>query len=245
MENKKITISLPFADLLNSYSILKQKIQNTFILFQEAGANASFATKRVFGSSLSTMNRGFKRNFKKLLMVVVPLILVVILVTVVVQALKPRQNGTNTSAVLASNKIYTKSSQPINKEFTFDLKDEAGKSVGKFSFIVQKAELTNEIIWKGERGKAVEGREFLLVYLKIVNNNKDGFNLQTRNYVRLFVNGNKEEKLAPELHNDPVEVQAISTKYTRVGFTINTDDRDPVLVVGDIDGKKQEIPLQF
>jgi hypothetical protein len=72
-----------------------------------------------------------------------------------------------------------------------------------------------------------------------------GIEINSRDYVRLIVDGNTKEMLAPEIHNDPVEAQAISTKYTRVGFPINTSDKNLVLQVGEINGPKQTIKLEF
>jgi hypothetical protein len=42
-----------------------------------------------------------------------------------------------------------------------------------------------------------------------------------------------------------VEVQAISTKFTRVGFPINENDSDLKLRVGEIEGEKETIPLEL
>ena len=68
--------------------------------------------------------------------------------------------------------------------------------------------------------------------------------IDSKDYVRLSVN-NSDEWLAPEIHNDPVEVQAISVKNTRLGFTINAKNESLKLLVGEIDKDKQEIELNF
>ena len=59
------------------------------------------------------------------------------------------------------------------------------------------------------------------------------------------MNANENELLAPDTHNDPVEIQAISTKFTRVGFIINDSDKDLVLHVGEIQGDKEKIELDL
>lgn len=133
----------------------------------------------------------------------------------------------------------------LNKNFDFPLKDSNGKEIGKFAYTLETAELTDEIILQGSRATAVKGREFLIINLKLVNSLDKGIEINSRDYVRLIVDGNTKEMLAPEIHNDPVEAQAISTKYTRVGFPINTSDKNLVLQVGEINGPKQTIKLEF
>lgn len=138
-----------------------------------------------------------------------------------------------------------KSVLEINREFTFPLRDNNGVDVGKVKYMIEKAELRDEIIVKGQRATAIKGRTFLILILKITNEFKQAVEIETRDYVRLSVNGNMDEWLAPDIHNDPVKTQAISTKYTRVGFPLSETDRGLVLRVGEIDGKKEEISFKF
>ncbi len=132
----------------------------------------------------------------------------------------------------------------INKVMYFPLKDDQGNDVSKLKYEILSAELRKQIIVKGQKATAVDGRTFLIVNLKINNEYEKPIQLRTRDYVRLIVNGSKE-KLAPEIHNDPVEVQAISTKYTRLGFPINDKDQNLVLQIGEVGGKKEEIKLNL
>lgn len=133
----------------------------------------------------------------------------------------------------------------INKEFTFPLKNEKGKEVSKIKYVIESAELRNEIIVKGQRARSVKGRIFLILNLKIVNDFKQKIEIQTADYIRLSVNGNKEIWLAPDTHSDPVAIQAISTKYTKIGFAINEEDKDILLKIGEINSEKQELPIKF
>src|SRR3989344_3040507 len=133
----------------------------------------------------------------------------------------------------------------FNKEFLFPLKNDKGEEVAKLKYLIEKAELRDEIVVKGQRAKAIKGRTFLILNLKIANEFNQSIEIKSRDYVRLSVNGNKDEWLAPDIHNAPVEVQAISTKYTRIGFPINDTDHDLVIRVGEINGDKEEIALKF
>lgn len=134
--------------------------------------------------------------------------------------------------------------QQINKDFNFSVKDNTGKEITKIKYTIQSAELDNQIIIKGQQATAITGRVFLIVNLAIVNSSDKDVQVLTRNYVRLSMN-KSSEMLAPDIHNDPVDVQPISTKLTRVGFPINTTDKSLVLSVGEISGQKEVINLSL
>jgi len=103
----------------------------------------------------------------------------------------------------------------------------------------------DEIVVKGQRATAIRGRTFLILTLKITNGYTRPIEIDTKDYVRLSVNGNRDEWLAPDIHNDPVLVQATSTKFTRVGFPVYDSDSDLLLRVGEIEGKKEFIELSI
>ncbi len=133
----------------------------------------------------------------------------------------------------------------LNNEFKFPLKDDKNETVGEIKYIIENAELRDEIVIKGRKASAVEGRVFLVLNLKIVNDSNKTISMTTKDYVRLFVNGNESEPLSPSIHNDPVVVDAISVKPTRIGFAINKSDKDIKIKVGEIKGEKTTIDLNF
>jgi hypothetical protein len=181
---------------------------------------------------------------KVAILLAIPVLVVLFIITTIFSILS--RSATNSSAQTGSsvNIIAPSGFAQVNKEFTFGLKDSTDKTIGSFSYTIQNAELDKQIIIQGNRATAIAGRIFLIVNLKLTNTQDKGLSVNTRNYIRLLVNGSSE-LLAPEIHNDPVEVQAISTKYTRVGFAINVSDKDYILKVGEIDGKKTDIKLLF
>lgn len=137
------------------------------------------------------------------------------------------------------------STQNINKEFNFSLKDQKGAEVSKLKFVVERVELRDEVIVKGQRATLPANRIFLIINLKITNDFNKSVQINTRDYIRLIINNNEKELLAPEVHNDPVEVQATSTKYTRLGFAINAADKDLKLRIGEVDQDKTTINLNL
>jgi hypothetical protein len=139
-----------------------------------------------------------------------------------------------------------RASAVVNKQMAFSISDDKGKEVTKLQYNIQSAEIRDEIVVKGTRAVAISGRTFLILNLKLVNSYDKAININARDYVRLVVNGNTNELIAADIHNDPVNVQAISTKDTRLGFPINESDLNNLsLRVGEIKGNKETISLKF
>lgn len=134
--------------------------------------------------------------------------------------------------------------QDLNKTYKFPLYDAKGKEVSKIDYIIQTANLQDAFIYQGKVATAVKGRTFLIFDLKITNPYSKTIEINAKDYVRVKLNGTSEQ-LAPEIHNDPVQIQANSTKYTRIGLPINDSDKNIVLLVGELQGKKDSINLSL
>lgn len=137
-----------------------------------------------------------------------------------------------------------KETKTVNKEIEFPIRDNKGNVVNKLKYKIETAELYDSIIVKGQRARAVQGRTFFILNIKLMNQHTQAIEIKSTDYVRLSVN-NKNEFLAPDIHNDPVAVQPISTKYTRIGFAINETDKNLTLRIGEITGKKENINIKF
>lgn len=233
----KISINGSFR--LNFGSFFKSVVSDIFPKAKD-GFLHLFSWARPFISGVSgRISRLFSNfNFKKYLP-----IMVFALFVLLVGYLTYRKISTSSYLGGEITVKGAKASQEINKEFSFPLKNDQGEEVGNFKFVVEKVELRDEIIVKGKRATSVSGRTFLIVNLKITNEISQRIDINTRDFVRLATKAAKTEWLAPDIHNDPVEVQAISTKYTRVGFAINDSDKDLTLRIGEINGAKEEIPI--
>lgn len=154
--------------------------------------------------------------------------------------------STTNSQAASTNKTTIKdavATQPLNKEFQFPLKGEKDAVIGQIKYVIENAELRDQIIVKGKKASAVSGRTFLILNLKISNETNQTISMNTKDYVRLFVNGNEQEPLSPSIHNDPVVVEAISVKPTRIGFAINESDKNLKIKIGEIKGEKQTVDL--
>lgn len=220
---------------------------NTFFFSTPADA-ASFETTSHSTNSFSSKKlKKFFKNSPYLPFVVVFIVVLGIIVMVYRGMSKNAANvqGTQTNASTSQVAIAKPLAQEtLNREFQFPIKDTTGKEVSQIKYEVQNVEQRNQIIIQGQTATAVAGRTFLILNLKITNTYDKSIQINARDYVRLSVNGS-DEKLAPDIHNDPVDVQAISTKYTRLGFPINTTDKNLILQVGEISGKKESINLNL
>lgn len=121
---------------------------------------------------------------------------------------------------------------PINKE------DDS------IMYKVVSAKLTDQVVIQGQQARAVEGRQFLILNLKISNSHEDRVTINTRDFVRLSAVG-VEDKLAPSIHNDPVEIQPISDQFTLLGFSVSDTDTDFVLYLGEVSEDKIEVNINF
>lgn len=137
-----------------------------------------------------------------------------------------------------------KATYEIQREIIFPLKDAKGETVSNIKYKILNTELQDQIISKGKKYTTVKGRTILILNLKITNEFDKAIEINTRDYVRLSV-GMSEEWLAADIHNDPVAIQPISTKYTRLGFPINDDNKNLRLQVGEINESKEIIEINF
>ena len=134
--------------------------------------------------------------------------------------------------------------QKLNKEFNFSIKDATGHEVTKLKYIIQDANLMNQIILNGQPYNSVAGKTFVILNLKLVNTSNQGIQFPTRDYIRLSTNKG-HDWYAADIHNDPVQIQAISTKFTRIGFPIDADTKNIWLQAGEVNGKKDLIKLNL
>ena len=235
----KISVNGSFR--INFGSILKKAVAETvpavksglFFFLSSVGSFFSGLGARVSGS-LSNF------NFKRFLPIAIFALFVIGTGYLAYRRIAP--GGVSRSEIKVKG---AKAFQDANKEYSFPLIDADGNEVSRFKFVVEKVELRDEIIVQGKRATTVSGRTFLVVNLKITNEYNQRIEINTRDFVRLAISADKVEWLAPDIHNDPVEVQAISTKYTRVGFAINDSDKVLTLRIGEINGQKEEIALSL
>lgn len=170
-----------------------------------------------------------------------------IIVALVVTFLAGRNFAPNSTQAAKTGQVEAPTpiaTQTLNKTFYFPLTDEKGKQVSRISYTIESANLQNSFIYQGKLATSVKGRTFLIFDLKIKNPYSKTIEINAKDYIRVKLNGS-DELLAPEIHNDPVQIQANSTKYTRIGLPLNDTDKNIVIIVGELQGNKETIKLNL
>lgn len=182
-------------------------------------------------------------NLKKVLPIAIVLVAAGLTIFAVSRYLsKPRSGITSDGRVIVAG---AKASATLSQDFSFPLIDSKGNNITDIKFVLDSAELRDEIIVKGKRATAIQGRTFLILTVKITNNFTKALEINSKDYFRLITNGKDNDLLAPDIHNDPVVVQPTSTKFTRIGWPINDTDKNIVLMVGEIEGDKTKVELNL
>lgn len=186
-------------------------------------------------------------RYKNLILVLIGLVAVIIGISVW-YFLKTPQSSSKQILKVGDTRLevsQAKAQTTISKGFEFPIKADKASEAVHVGYFIDNVELRDEIVVKGQKATALKGKSFLIINLKITNNSNSPIIINTKDYVRLIVSNNDKELIAPDIHNDPVEVQAISTKLTRLGFPVNDSDTTLSLKVGEINGSKTDIPLSF
>lgn len=150
-----------------------------------------------------------------------------------------------TSRAVEAEKQTKKNQTVINKSFDFTGYDNRGLKRGKLKFTITTAEKATDVLVNNQTFQAKNGKLFLLLNLEYTNDSKEPQNIVPDNLVRLIYNGDADKKFSADLHNNAVSVAAISTKTDRIGFVIPYDAKNFILLVGELDGKKEEVALPF
>lgn len=243
-------VSSIFSDLINNAQLVFSQALLKFKSLRKLNTSERLRQGNTGYDSTVRPDSGKSKKFLRVPKVEMPSkkvrnIFFVVLIGVALFAVGSRVVGRSEAQDTRMEVMGAKSVQELNKELTFPLRTVEGEEVSNFKFEVINAEKRDEIVVKGQRATAIKGRTFLIITLKITNNYSSPIEINTRDYIRLSINGNEDEWLAPDIHNDPVAVQAISTKFTRVGFPVNDSDSNLVLRVGEIEGEKESINLEI
>ena len=136
--------------------------------------------------------------------------------------------------------------QNVDRSFDFPALDNSGKPLkSKIKFKIKGVEKTDQVLVKDQVFTAKNNKLFLIVNLDLKNDSTSLVNIIPGDLIRLSISDDKETRYAPDLHNNLVPVAAISTKVDRIGFVIPDTAQKFYLFIGEIEGEKQEVSLDF
>lgn len=187
------------------------------------------------------------RRTKKIILVAVPTLIILALSTYGILSLRDKNTAVADTMVSTTDEFAVadaKKAQDIQRDFEFSIKNTEAEEVGKMKYTIEKVEIRDEIIVKGQKATSIPGRTFLVLTIKITNNLDYRLQINTRDYVRLAIN-DTEERLEFTIHNDPVEIGAISTRPTRLAIPIDDANQKLTLYVGEITGEKQAVDISL
>lgn len=239
MEDQDNNISNLYSNYSTIYTPKTNRFKNKFNFLRKPKVSLNFK------GSFNNIGE-VKLPSKKTLLILFFTLLLLIIVFGIFSL--PKNSTSVKPATLGESKLQlpdAKAKQEINKEFIFPIRNEKGEEISKIKYLIDNAEKRDEIVVKGQKATSIAGRTYLIINLKIVNEHTQAIQIKTLDYLRLTLNNKENEMLAPDIHNDPVDVQAISTKFTRIGFPINDTDKNLKLHIGEIKGDKTTIDLNI
>ena len=194
------------------------------------------------GVTVSQRLRQFKRSRKSIFISLGVIIVIFLIVILINMGITKSNAQSGNTAAQKTQVVQPVSDQTINRDFQFSVKDKTGKVLTLFDYKILDAQFINEVVINGQKYNPIPGKTFLVINLQITNNFTQTITIAPRDYVRIMMN-NSKEKLAPDIYNDPVDVQAISTKPSKLALAVSTTDKDIQMQVGEITGTKTLIPL--
>lgn len=238
MKTIQLSFPLPSTD---DFSPLIEKIKEGKNILNQMinSASSSFSSASSDAANTSRLQmRKFKRFMKdsKYLPFVVVGILFLLILGYGLKKVMTKPAATNENTVTSNGRVELRkplATQKLNKEVDFPLKDATGKQISTIKLVVLNLEMRDQIIIQGKIANTTVGKNVLIANIELTNNFTKPVQINSRNYFRLMKN--KDGKLYdPKIHNDPVDVQPVSTTNTRVGFTVDDTDHDFVLRIGDV-----------
>jgi hypothetical protein len=131
---------------------------------------------------------------------------------------------------------------PLDKSFTFPVKDAQGQEVGVLDYHIKQYEFTNKVMVNNVYNALLKkDKELIIFHIELTNDTAYTFKTQAGDQIRL--KASDEKLLAPDISSDPVEIRPKSTAKTDIGFIVDKDNKDLVFHLGDLAGTPQSFAI--
>ncbi len=194
-------------------------------------------------NNIKINNIKIKKKILNIVLKKIKLLLSVLAILLIVTILIFQRNAKSASSKTTPVKTITVT---VDKSFEFPALNNQGKATKeKIKFTIANAEKTNQVTVKDQVFTAKNNKLFLIINLEYKNDTTTSLNIFPGDLIRLTYDGKDENKFAPDLHNNLVPISAISTKLDRIGFVVPDSIKDFKLFIGELEGKKETVEINF
>src|SRR3990167_5580311 len=174
----------------------------------------------------------FNKKTKLVLGLVVAAIAFLLLANFVAKAVGNKPSSNNGPAI------------SVDKTFQSTGRTKDGRLTdGTLPIKITTAEITDNILVKGQKATTRNGKLFLLVYLEIENKYQVALYSKPVDLLRLVRTDGK--RIAPSVSQGDVEIRPLSVKRTNVAFVIDAKEKNFTIEVGEVKGNKEAIQINF
>ncbi len=159
--------------------------------------------------------------------------LIVIVSGIRVRALS-QSKTTDTNPLLAQT--------DVSKDFKFEALL-PNKKASEVNLRLTSAEKRTEILVQGKPAQTKNDKIFLVLNLEIDNSDSLPKYMSPVDVFRLVSADGK--LFAADVHSGMLEIQPLSTKLNKIAFVINKEDKQFNLKVGELEGEKEDIQINF
>ena len=176
----------------------------------------------------------------------VKIIFVIVCVTVVLGGLfivgKGKGESKSQSPVVTTTVSEPSAKAEINQTFLVSISN-ASKVTREVNFTITSVERKGEIRLKDVTRRPASGKDYLLIRIEIQNDHSEKLAIASQDRIRMV--GDQGKLFAPDYHNGAIVVEPLSVKKDLVAYVVDKSTKSFSFMVGDLNGEKQRIEVNF
>ena len=231
--------------------MIKAKTQTTALtlpayLYSQISDFSDKSSKAIEGRIKNPLKNVKLPNFgaKRTIYIVLGVILLIVLAGSVFYFTKGRSKSGSQSDT--SNQIVSENgvSAALNKKINFPIKDSSGKDTGNQLVVnFTNVERSEKILYKGRPLSPRESKDFIVVNIEIENSTKDRLTVRPADFMRLV--DTQGRQFAADIQTDPIKVEPLSIKRTRIVYIVADNLRDLKFLIGQINADRETVEVRI
>lgn len=145
-------------------------------------------------------------------------------------------------SIASSETVKATAIAELNKQFKFKAINQK-RETKEVSFTIITVERKDEIKVKGETRRAPRDFDFMLVRVEIENTLPEKLAITPSDLIRL--EDERGKLFSPDYHNGNVILDPLSVKKDLISFIVPKNTKKFVFQVGELDGKKEKVEVNF